>query len=124
MGIKQTGGIDGLRAVAHQYGAGQGGSVDANIDRWVRQFDPASASSIDKQTRKVNGRDVTFVELSGTFRGMTMPGATATAPKQSQRMVAAIVEHPSGPHFFKLVGPDASVKDAKAAFVAMVESAK
>lgn len=116
---------DAPECVINTFGAGQGGSVDANIDRWIRQFDPASASSVDKQSRKINGRDVTFVELSGTFKGMSMPGAAAAAaPKTNQRMIAAIVDHPSGPHFFKMVGPDASVKEAKAAFVAMIESTR
>jgi hypothetical protein len=121
--VPKVGSEDAPECVINTFGAGQGGSVDANIDRWIRQFDPGSASSVDKQSRKINGLDVTFVELSGTFKGMAMPGAPTTA-KPNQRMVAAIVDHPTGPHFFKMVGPDASVKEAKAAFVTMIESVR
>lgn len=108
--------------VVTTFGAGQGGPVDANIDRWIRQFEPSSASSVEKQTRQIGGLAVTIVELSGAWRGMAMPGAPPPASRPGQRMLAAIVEHPSGAHFFKLVGPDTSVKDAKPAFVAMLES--
>lgn len=119
---KSAGDADAPECVVNTFGPGQGGTVDANVDRWIRQFDPASASSVEKQSKKIGALDVTIVELSGTWRGMTMPGAPPSQPKSGQRMLAAIVDHPTGLHFFKIVGPDASVKEAKGAFVAMLET--
>ncbi len=119
---KADGDAEAPTCVINTFGAGQGGTVDANIDRWVRQFDPASAGAVEKQRRDIHGLSVTLVELSGTWRGMTIPGAAPAPAKPAQRMLGAIVEHPSGLHFFKLVGPDASVARAKPAFLAMLET--
>lgn len=111
--------------VVTTFGAGQGGSVDANIDRWVRQFEPESAGALQKSDRTVAGMKITTVELAGTFRGMAMPGGPQgpAAPKRGVRMVAAIVEAPEGAYFFKLTGPDVSVKAARPAFDALLDSA-
>lgn len=106
------------------FGAGQGGTVEANIDRWVRQFEPDDASKAERTTREVGPLRVTIVELAGTFRGMTMPGAEPAATKKQQRMRGAIVETSSGPWFIKLTGPDATVKAARADFDALVGSLK
>ena len=47
------------------FGEGQGGSVDANIDRWVGQFEGSKAPVRKKE--KLAGFDVTTVEVDGTF---------------------------------------------------------
>jgi hypothetical protein len=52
---------------------------------------------------------------------MPAPGAPATA-KTGYRLLAAAIEGPGGPWFFRIVGPDATVKGAKPAFDAMLES--
>ena len=108
--------------VVNTFGAGQGGTVDANIDRWVRQFDPDSASNLEKRGKDVAGMKVTIVELAGTYRGMGMPGGPQTGPKKGYRMIAAIVESPKGMFFFKMTGPEASVREARAPFEAMLDS--
>jgi hypothetical protein len=97
-----------------------GGSTDANITRWIGQF-----SDHDKETRTektVHGLKVTVVEVSGTYlAGGGMMGGPST-PKTGWTLLAAIVEAPGTPYFFKLTGPSASVKGAQAAFGAMVDS--
>ncbi len=103
------------------FGAGQGGMVDANVDRWVGQFqDPVPPG---KSEREVNGLKVTTVQISGTYLGMGgMMMGGAAAPKENYRLLGAIVEAPEGLIFFKLTGPAQTVADAEKEFGAMVAS--
>jgi hypothetical protein len=94
------------------FGAGQGGSIDDNIQRWVKQLEPTS-SAVERSKRTVNGMPVTRVEVAGTYTPMAMPGMPSTGgPKSGWRLVGDIVEAPSGLWFFKMTGPDATVKAA------------
>jgi hypothetical protein len=104
------------------FGAGQGGGVTDNVDRWVRQFNPLSGPAT-KATSQVAGMPVTRVEVAGSYHPMMMPGAPSAATTlQGSRLVGAIVEAPSGLWFFKLTGPDATVKAASAELDAMIAS--
>src|SRR5690348_16133521 len=58
--------------VVNYFGPGQGGGVDANLERWKGQVlgadgKPATAK-IDKRT--VRGIPVTLIDSSGTYTGM------------------------------------------------------
>lgn len=109
-------------AVFH-FGAGEGGSVDDNINRWVDQFSqPDGRSSRDVATitrGEVGGLPVTYVDVSGSFRGMR---GTETASAESQRVLGAIVEGPEGLVFFKLSGPIDAVGLAADAFAETLAS--
>jgi hypothetical protein len=97
------------------------GGVAPNVQRWSAQFFDAPAK---QATRKVNGLDVTTVEIEGPFRGggpMTMGGA-GSAPKDHQMLLGAIVDAGDKQHFFKLVGPEKTVKAARKDFDAFVAS--
>ena len=102
------------------FGGGQGGSVEQNIDRWKAQFEGAADPKSTK--RDVAGMHVTTLEVAGTFNGGGMPGGAAAPAKSGYRMLASVVEAPDGMWFFKLTGPDATVKAASAAFAAMITS--
>jgi hypothetical protein len=93
--------------VVNYFGPGQGGGVDANIERWKGQVHgpdgkPAPAK-IDKRT--VRGVAVTIIDASGTYTGMGGPMAASTKPAPGYRLLGAIVEGPGGNVFFKLTGP-------------------
>lgn len=95
-----------------------GGSVDANIARWRDQFEGAAEET--RAAKTVRGFSVTVVELRGTFRGGGMGAAVANRPGWS--VLGAIVETPEMPYFFKLTGPAATVRSARADFDALVDS--
>jgi hypothetical protein len=103
------------------FGPGSGGSVAQNIDRWKGQFD--ATGDAKQTTRDVSGMHVTTVEVAGTFKGGGMPGGPPAPPKPGFRMIASVVEAPDGMWFFKLTGPDATVKAAASAFDTMIGSA-
>ena len=104
------------------FGPGKGGGVDENIDRWVGQMDSHGVAPT-RTTRTTHGMNVTRVEVAGTYSGMRMPGAPQTPAHPGWRLVGAIVEAPSGSWFFKLTGPDATVKAAAPELDAMIDSA-
>ena len=105
------------------FGPGQGGSVEQNIDRWVAQF--AGSPETKRTMHEVRGMKVTRVETSGTYTPMVMPGApTGQSSRPGSRLIGAIVEAKSGPWFFKMTGPDATIKAAAGEFDAMVDSAR
>jgi len=89
------------------FGAGQGGSVEANVDRWKGQFKgpdgkPATAK-LGKRT--VHGLTVTTIDASGEYSGMGGPIATASRGVADYRLMGAIVEGPGGNVFVKFTGP-------------------
>lgn len=86
-----------------------GGSVDANAQRWVGQFDAASQKSAKRTTKKIGGFDVTIVEVQGVYSGgMSGDGGANTA------LLGAIVASPGMPYFFKMTGPAKTVTGARA----------
>jgi hypothetical protein len=107
--------------VVFYFGPDQGGSVDANISRWIGQFQ--GASDIHRADRSANGLLQHTVEVEkGTFSSQ-MPG-DPSAPKSDYALLGAIVEAPSGSYFFKLTGPRATVKASRDAFYELLDSVK
>lgn len=112
--------------VVMTFGPNQGGSVDDNVTRWVGQFQPAVPNP-RRTMVDVNGMHATFVEVAGTFSGNMMPGRQGVATPTSKpgwRLVGAILEAPSGLWFFKLTGPDLTVRAGAQRFEDMVRSAR
>jgi hypothetical protein len=106
------------------FGPGQGGSADDNIERWVKQLEPTTAGP-SRTTRTVNGMTVSRVDVSGTFTPMQMPGGPPShGPHTGWRLLGVVVEAPGGAWFFKVTGPDATVKAAAKELDALVDSAR
>ncbi len=109
------------------FGPGQGGSVQANLDRWTGQFQTPGGQKIgDPKTSKetVAGINVTMVDISGTYMQSSGPMMAAKQAKPNYRMIAAVVEGKQGPLFIKLTGPKKTVAAAEADFAAMIKSIK
>jgi len=98
-----------------------GGTTEANFARWTDQF--ADAEPAKRTHKKLRGLDVWTLEVGGTFLATGMgPSAGAQAPRPGWRLQGAVVETKGGSYFFKLVGPSASVRAARAEFDALLES--
>jgi hypothetical protein len=105
------------------FGPGQGGSVEANVDRWIKQFTDLKSDAVRREDREAHGlRQHTVAISKGTFSS-GMPGAS-NAPKKDYALLGGIVEAPSGTYFFKLTGPAASVAAARPAFMKLLDSVK
>jgi hypothetical protein len=110
------------------YFGGSGGSVDANIGRWIAQIhqsDGRSSTAVAKRdTHAVNGLTVSLVDVSGTYVAETSPGSTERLNKPGFRLRAGVVETARGPYFIKLTGPAKTVARWDAAFTQFIGSLK
>ena len=116
---------DGECAVFY-FGSGQGGTVEANLKRWIAQFEqPGGASSeeaakIERQV--ISGLNVTTIDLSGTYLASAGPMSPVKQRKPNYRLLGAIVDAPKGNLFFKFSGPAPAVAASAEQFRAMLQS--
>ncbi len=110
----------------YYFGPGQGGSVQANLDRWIGQFleaDGKSSKSAAKlEKRSVHGLKISTVDVSGAYTGMGGPMVQSGKPVPGYRLLGAIVEGPQGSVFFKFTGPAKTVAQNQSAFSKMLDS--
>jgi len=121
------GDAEGASLVVYYFGSGQGGSVDANLERWIGQMQtPDGKPSKDKaktENTTVNGLKVTLLDVAGTYAGSDMAGGGAAQSKPNFRMRAGVIETPKGAYFIKLVGPEKTVNRWDPAFQEFIKSA-
>ncbi|MCG8607527.1 hypothetical protein MJD09_21410 [bacterium] len=105
---------------------GEGGGVQANLDRWASQFtQPDGSASLEAAKTErvtVNGLKQTRLDLSGTYLFKTTPMSPHHTEKPNFRMLAAVVESSSGPWFVKLVGPVATVSKWEQSYKQFMDS--
>jgi hypothetical protein len=99
--------------VLYYFGKGQGGSAQANIDRWINQIkQPDGTPSKDKaktDTLTVNGLQVNTVDVTGNYSGGMSPDGAPADNKSIYRLRAAVIDTPKGSYFVKLTGPEKTV---------------
>jgi hypothetical protein len=117
-------GSEGAAEMVVYHFPGGGGTVDMNVDRWIGQFSQPDGSDskehAERRTVEVEGEEITIVDVSGTYDPGMMSGGTG--PQTGYRMLAAIIEAPDGPWFYKVTGPRATVDRHESEFEAFVES--
>lgn len=126
--IPPSGGDTQATDVVIYYFGGSGGTVDANIERWLGQMQqpnqtPSSAVA-KRETRTINGLKVTLVDVSGTYIAEVTPGSRERHHSPNFRLRAAVIETSNGPYFVKLTGPVNSVRAAERAFDQFIGSIK
>ena len=102
------------------FGQGRGGSVEENLDRWVKQFESAGPPKRSEKT--VNGLKVHRIDISGAYLTPGGPMMQSQGKKPGWRLIGAIVEAPEGLVFFKAVGPAATMQKAEKDFEELVAS--
>ena len=111
--------------VLYYFGQGQGGSVAANIDRWLSQMKQPDGSAVKgakDEHLEANGLKVTTLDLSGTYVAETAPGSGTFNNKPGYRLRGAVVETPNGSYFVKLVGPEKTVTHWNDSFLGYIKS--
>ena len=115
---------DGELAVFY-FGPGQGGSIDANVERWVKQFSGVAAGDVKRADREANGLRQHTVEIQhGTYDAGQMTLTGPKGPRKDYALAGAIVETPSGAYFFKMTGPARTVLAARAPFLQLLDSVR
>ena len=110
------------------FGPEQGGSLEANLERWAGQFEqPDGGDSLARAVlgeRRVLGMPVHEVSLSGTYVAETSPGSGERVREVGWRLLAAILESDHGAYYAKLVGPEATVAAHEGAFRAFISEVR
>jgi hypothetical protein len=105
-----------------------GGDIQANIDRWIGQFDEAKKEDAKVEKKEIAGQTVHIVDISGTYKesmggGPFAPGPTKKLP--NYRMLGAIVvTKDAGTTFIKMTGPKDIVEKLAESFRKSVEELK
>jgi len=113
------------------------GSNETNIGRWKTQFKFPNGAAPDKvfamEKKTVDGYELTFVQIRGTFMesmggGGPFAGGKKT-PRENYMMKAIIISSPDADArtnkcFIKLVGSEKAIKQNAKAYAAMVKSMK
>lgn len=104
------------------FGPGGGGDVQANVDRWLGQFqEPKDQIHSKVEKNELGGKQVTFVQAEGTYLS-GQPGGPKT-PQPGSMLAGAILDSKEGNVFIRMVGPKAVVEQAQPAFRKMIEEA-
>lgn len=115
---------DAAECVVYFFGLGQGGSVQANIERWEEQFKTPGGKSAPAKVIKttVHGLPVTTIDVSGEYSGMGGPTATAPVRVSGYRLLGAIIESPGGNVFIKFTGPAKTMAANQPKFQQLLDS--
>jgi hypothetical protein len=103
------------------FGAGGGGGVEANLERWIGQMELEPGKTPERDTFTVGNFRVTWVLALGTLKGGTMGGPADATPGAA--LLGAVVEGDQGPWFFKLTGPSKTISEQREAFLGLLRSA-
>lgn len=121
---KGDGADDGMVRITHYPNMKGKDMDDRNIDRWVGQVTKPDGSPMTRADAKIStseagGVKITTVDITGSVK-MTMRDSA----KGGHRMIAAILDHPKGPHFVVTAGPTASMDKWAAQIETFLKSAK
>jgi hypothetical protein len=106
--------------VVFYFGPGQGGTVEANMERWIGEF--KNPSSPDRSNETVHGIAIHRVKVKGTYSAHAMGMGGESQEEKDAALIGAIAEGPNGSLFFKLTGPQKTVEAAEKDFNAMLST--
>lgn len=102
-----------IKALFYHFGSGQGGSVEANINRWIGQFE--GTPEVQREEKNIDGTQVVFLTATGTYLDGP-PFGGAKTPRPNYQMLAAIVVGKDAPVFIKLTAPKAEAEAIQESF--------
>src|SRR5260221_10830253 len=121
--VATTGDHDNAECAVYFFGAGQGGTVQANVERWKSQFHGPDGKQATARVamRTIHGLAVTTIDTSGAYSGLGGPVASGPT-KAGYRLLGAIVEGPGGSVFLKFTGPSKTMAANQAKFEQLLGS--
>lgn len=118
--LEKKSGRSSLLITFTRFPPGSGGSVQANLDRWIGQFvSTETPAKIGKPEGTV--LPLTTVKINGTLRGGVPGGPAKDSP--GSLLLGAILESPEGLVVIKLAGPASFVSREEKAFSDLVRAA-
>ena len=108
--------------VVYYFGKGQGGSVDANLERWKSQFsNPTGEPVQEKRTQLTSPFPITIAEYRGTYARGVGTGSAAEDARPNNLLIAVVAETPRGTLFFQCFGPIAAVEAQREAYLTFIK---
>lgn len=126
---KADGDAEDAMLTLYFFGAGGGGGLQANIDRWIGQMtqpDGKASKDVAKTATltSASGLKITTVDIAGTYIAEVTPGSPERFNKPGFRMRTALVETAGGAHYVKFVGPAKTVAKWSASFDAFLKTVR
>lgn len=116
-------GSEKAECIVYFFGAGQGGSVQANLERWKGQFSRNGKPAEAKVTeRTVHGVKVTTIDLAGTYTATGGQVKERQGPLAGYRLVASVAEGAGGNIFIRFIGPEKTVAAGLAKYEQLLSS--
>ncbi len=109
--------------VLYYFGPGQGGTLEANVDRWRSQFSRPDGGEVEPVIEEIDGvtMPATLVTIQGSYaRGLGV--GPQGDPLPDRMLLAAVVQTPQGNLYPQLHGPAAVVSTARDGFVGLLRS--
>jgi hypothetical protein len=104
----------------YYFGAGGAGGVEANVDRWLKQFaEPSDQINAKVEHTTAGKTKLTYVQAEGTYKS-GMPGGAVT-PMPGYALVGAVIESDNGNVYVRMTGPKELVKSSVTEFKKMIE---
>ncbi|NCW28076.1 MAG: hypothetical protein EBV83_07280 [Verrucomicrobia bacterium] len=103
-----------------RFADGTGGTVQANIDRWIGQFSQTS-SPADVRSISTSSCPLTFVKIGGSLKGGIPGGPEKETP--NALLLGAILEPEGEMIVVKMAGPTVGLSGEERAFFGMISAA-
>ena len=113
-------GGEGAKCAVYYFGPGQGGGTEANIERWIGEFEEPRKPT--RRAFEVKGLKISWVEVTGTYLAHAGAPEGTESASSGWTLLGAIVEGPRGALFFKLTGPAQVVAPAAEEFDGLLGS--
>ncbi|CRI64787.1 conserved exported hypothetical protein [Thiocapsa sp. KS1] len=115
-------GGDGAEFVVYFFGPGQGGTLEANIERWQSQFQGPDGAPVEPTVTQIGTETVpaTLVELRGSY-GRSVGMGPGDDVQTDRMLLAGVIETPQGNLFPQMHGPAELVAAQREGFVAFVK---
>jgi len=118
--VPAAAGAEAGECAVFYFGGGDGGGVDANVERWSRQFE--GSPKPERSEKTVRGMSLTVVKIAGTYLAPGGPAMQSQGKKPGYLLRGAIAQTTQGNLFFKLTGPAPTVTQAQADWDALLSS--
>lgn len=104
---------DAGELVVFYFGQSGAGGIDANVTRWINQFEE-EGRKVRTFTGKTDSGEYTLVDLTGTYKKPIGPPVQMKSEKKTGwRVIGVILQTDKGPYFLKLDGPVKTIAAAE-----------
>ncbi|MCG6898082.1 MAG: hypothetical protein LJE61_08600 [Thiocapsa sp.] len=112
---------EGAEFVVYYFGSGQGGTLEANIERWKSQFQGPDGTPVEPEVSEIGTEAIpaTLVQLRGSY-GRSVGMGPSDEVLADRMLLAGLVETPQGNLYPQLHGPAELVASQREGFIAFV----